>query len=58
MKYPAVAMGMQRERVKPLHATYWTTVQGETEYQSNADWAVVPEPQLGKVQQTGEKGVD
>ena len=44
-------MGMQRERVKPLHAIYWTTVQGETEYQWDADWAVVPEPQLGKVKQ-------
>ena len=51
-------MGMQRERVKPLHATYRTTVQGETEYQSNAGWAVVPEPQLGKVKQIGEESVD
>ena len=26
IKYPAVAVGMQREQVKPLHAAYWTTV--------------------------------
>ena len=32
------------------------TVQGETEYQWDADWAVVPEPQLGKVKQIGEEG--
>ena len=51
-------MAMQRERVKPLHATYWTTVQGETECQWNADWAFVPEPQLGKVKQIDEEDVD
>ena len=33
IEYPAVAVGMQREQVKPLHAAYGTTVQGETEYQ-------------------------
>ena len=57
IEYPAVAVGMQREQVKPLHAAYGTTVWGETQYHT-AGWAVVPEPKRKKVKQVNEEGED
>ena len=47
---------MQREKWNTTTPT--PTVQGETEYQWDADWAVAPEPQLGKVKQISEEGED
>ena len=50
-EYPAVAVGMQREQVKPLHAPMGQLYRVRQHIIQNAGWAVVPEPNRLKVKQ-------
>ena len=52
--YPAVAVGMQREQLKPLHAPMGQLYRVRQSIMQKADWAVVPEPK--KEGETGKRG--
>ena len=53
--YPAVAVGMQREQVKPLHASIGQLYRVRQSIIQKAGWAVVPEPKRKKVKQVNEE---
>ena len=56
-EYPAVAVGVQREQVKPLHAPMGQLYGVRQSILQKAGWAVVPEPKRKKVKRVNEEAV-